>query len=1098
MAQVVADAILVKCADGLGQLTTYANTAIGLSGGYMAIITGRLGLDGTKTITGDTAITHWYEDLLAEESGDFQPSRRIDLVEGGNTDNVSSMSFTFLNTAGLAALLEANGVYLQRCEVSYFRVSTMDFVTFNFRQRWFGLIDDQPFTETKQQIQCVSSDKAVYKSEPTAQANPTAYPLAPSESKDKYIPIAMGRIGYSPLVNIKGAGQKTTLAIISGASYPMAACVYVDGTRTIIRIKTNGVTFLANDARLVGKYLNQIDGSQTPPPIRIGSNLVTNTSDPSNPYTQITIDDEIPGTPILWSLINETDRPWFFEVLDLSVTLIAAGRPIAEVVKNASGRPVLSVWSGDEDRFNDISEASFKSSTTSIEATGLPGYSCRAKSKDTTGQVEFPIKIVPASVTVAGVPTGTNTFPALNAACPLLNDTNQGTGYVLQGSLPGLDSRDSFSLFLNISEADAGGAFEALYVLPRFTAVADAGTVTVGISMTVRLIDLYGRALTTGIDHHFPIGALDTTGIVYNMLPQFYFGLPDDSAADANYNTARFPLDISALVSDAKIANIYKKIDVAFSLGTVGTGNYHFTLQEIGLVAVKNANLTTETLYGAIKGETYGSTWNGRKTAGDPVERPHEWIEKLIRDYDLNADLWIPSKAYLKGRRVRSSADNGHIFLCTTGGTSGGTEPTWTGAAGATYTDGSVIWKEVGAVPVDESSFDSLNVLLFNWRMGYTLQDPKPTEDLVRMLCRHAWIAAITDRFGKVKVKSWLDTGIALADFNKTNIYGGSLRDGITYSPSSRAYSVMRFNYDFNPATKKYNRQVAIKNIDKPAFPAPGETVSTGIALGSFTATYSELEGGLFQITIVTTLVHGIQSGEYVGLAGNANGYNFAARPPASIAGLFTFSVFVSGNVFTALSSTSGQLTRYTDRRYAWHDYVSGIENYAEAKSLWDPAHAGFMITKVPNEMPEDLGNLPFFLDPYATDANGNLLWPDMDVGDNHATTFHAQRAVEWLPYLKPQAYIEVIDDGTFDYLELVDPITLADDKETGGVAARGWVCEITPLPKTDTDPHRIRFGLILKPGSLGNVSEFDTIDEMGATDYVDEAGATDYVDDGG
>lgn len=63
----------------------------------------------------------------------------------------------------------------------------------------------------------------------------------------------------------------------------------------------------------------------------------------------------------------------------------------------------------------------------------------------------------------------------------------------------------------------------------------------------------------------------------------------------------------------------------------------------------------------------------------------------------LVAPSWAASTAYTAGEYVIGSAfatTNRHIYKCTTAGTSGTTEPTWTQTSGGTTTDGTVTWTE--------------------------------------------------------------------------------------------------------------------------------------------------------------------------------------------------------------------------------------------------------------------------------------------------------------------------------------------------------------------------------------------------------------------
>lgn len=62
---------------------------------------------------------------------------------------------------------------------------------------------------------------------------------------------------------------------------------------------------------------------------------------------------------------------------------------------------------------------------------------------------------------------------------------------------------------------------------------------------------------------------------------------------------------------------------------------------------------------------------------------------------------WRPSQAYVVGQMVLPSVMNGHIYKCTTAGTSGPAGPTtWGTASGATVNDGvgTLVWTEVGTI----------------------------------------------------------------------------------------------------------------------------------------------------------------------------------------------------------------------------------------------------------------------------------------------------------------------------------------------------------------------------------------------------------------
>jgi hypothetical protein len=57
-----------------------------------------------------------------------------------------------------------------------------------------------------------------------------------------------------------------------------------------------------------------------------------------------------------------------------------------------------------------------------------------------------------------------------------------------------------------------------------------------------------------------------------------------------------------------------------------------------------------------------------------------------------NISAWTANTAYSLGTFVRPTTKNGFVYKCTTAGTSGSTEPSWSTVEGGTVTDGTVVW----------------------------------------------------------------------------------------------------------------------------------------------------------------------------------------------------------------------------------------------------------------------------------------------------------------------------------------------------------------------------------------------------------------------
>jgi prepilin-type N-terminal cleavage/methylation domain-containing protein len=78
------------------------------------------------------------------------------------------------------------------------------------------------------------------------------------------------------------------------------------------------------------------------------------------------------------------------------------------------------------------------------------------------------------------------------------------------------------------------------------------------------------------------------------------------------------------------------------------------------------------------------------------------------------------SSPYVVGQMVLPDVANGHVYKCTTGGTSAATPITWSTGAGSPTTDGSVIWTEAGAIT---AAFDQPDEQIeYAWHSAVTIR----------------------------------------------------------------------------------------------------------------------------------------------------------------------------------------------------------------------------------------------------------------------------------------------------------------------------------------------------------------------------------------
>lgn len=67
-----------------------------------------------------------------------------------------------------------------------------------------------------------------------------------------------------------------------------------------------------------------------------------------------------------------------------------------------------------------------------------------------------------------------------------------------------------------------------------------------------------------------------------------------------------------------------------------------------------------------------------------------------------SAGTWAATSVISAGTLKKPTASNGHYYRCRTGGTTGGSQPTWPTTPMATVADGTVVWEEAGLLGVDD------------------------------------------------------------------------------------------------------------------------------------------------------------------------------------------------------------------------------------------------------------------------------------------------------------------------------------------------------------------------------------------------------------
>lgn len=1185
MSKYAFEAIQIDSDDGTGHVIPYSNTAVGIQNGVFYLISGRPGIDGSKIITGDTTRDLWYEGIL--DGKHLTCTRQADFVEAGCIASVSNLDFAVNNTGLFFNILDTNGVFISRCKVRYFWVTSDDLTTFNFKQRWQGVVDNQPFDEWTYNIQCVDNDKALFHAVPITTIDAAQFSTVTKDSQGKMIPIMLGRVPYAKALNVSGAstaiplcrinvnGTATDITVCGAYGNPHGSTTlqvagYDPSTRQI-NLFTSGVVFFKDDSRLINSFINIISGG-TSQSRKIVANLAT-----VGQITTVEVDEVLDtGTAFvaltaLDSSASQSVNAWYFEIKSFSADLVISEKPIYSLNNNEHASRCLFVYDSSVNDYRDISDIQIKTDLTNINKENHPGLSVLAKTIDVNDDVSTYYRVRPKQIKLfyqSGIDPSSTLYPLVGQLVPLLYDIDDATHYtVVAPSANGtmtlyLDilmpdniinkNWDELYLLLDLSQSAQttvptwvhGTVYVAnaiirptvdngffYYASPGGTSGGSEPTWPTGVGSSVvdnditwfrstaypADNDVAGTMILTGMNLYGQLndaiiaseilvsGIVTSAGASFNFLPGVYFG---EFRNDSYFYQRKNETNVAALLTTIKKTQAFNvircQIDLtgSFAGGTRIPGfSYTMLLKEIGLVGKRKVNFSTDSIYTSGKGEIFGTTWNGRRTPGNPILLIGDAFEHLARNYDYPYPVWQPNTVYPASQIIRSTADNDHFYIANPGGTSGGSEPTWPTNPGEPVVDNTITWDEFGTFKIDDDSFDTLAAQRANWFIGRSILDKKNTDEYYKELAAQGFFGVQTDSQGWISVKSWLDDTTSKILFYEGNIVRGSL-SGINSTPTRRVWNDLLIRYGFNPASGNFDKTIQVTKPDQSVFPGPSDLVNPGTDLGTFLAERG-VGVALYNFLITTTSVHGLTSGDLVSLSGNTEGYNFTSLP-VSVLGVTQFIVSVSpSTITTATSSASGTLIKNATGTLLWQTFVSGIQNYALAKTLWDDCHASYTRTKVIQKLPSSLGDCYWFIDPAASDPDKNSFFPDVfGAGDEHPAVYLARYFAAWstrqkdqVPFLVPKDLL--LDDGITSILDLklYECVSFQDQKLTAGDTKTAWVHEITDVPSSGNTPGFLRIGLTIIPDDFPECKFlYDT--PGAATTLTDTPGAGTTVTD--
>lgn len=768
----------------------------------------------------------WKHGMIARDNFG-RPEEFFDPMRGGGYSTATGMGFALMqNVPGLGGktldqYLRDKGIELLNCIVKLYVV--IDGVFSQWKE--FQIQGVKP-DEHEIKLDCRDAAYLIHKPVLKVEVTKEQFPDAPEDSRGKFLPLTIGRVPEAELLPATAARAPITLNVIDGTESTIARIVGANFLGRRINIKTSGVSFSADDQRLVGKYVGVI-AAEGEGGVEYFSPKILSNGETSAGITQLSLSDHFRDrNEEAKAPTSFTSRlSWWIQVYEVTNYQIASDGEVYSFKGDVLG------WSEERKQFFSIKSKAV-SFHPNADLPGMPYAGVDLLPED--GEVFSPperISVISqaprtiqrtavAPVYVTGVfdVDVTEGFPAVGQPAPYLVDKQAATAYGRRIDLTVKGGIGSAVTYNGGGEDTGYGPLHAFdFKLPSDFYLESEERIMLGMSLSVFLsnkgatsanyatrfraaiVDQYGDEIYAAdfqrfkykdgsfVDQNNPLNNNLNPGpsgawYHYDGLSAFYFGGAENGWALVNVD----PTDNlhkwlrNELVAGTATLRIYVAFRMATAYNIVDVDEefaLEYKINEIGIFRQKESYAGTK--YAPVVGVKFGGTWGGRKAAADPILTVPEAIEYLIRERD-GSDL------------------------------------------------------------VDTSSFDTLNFYRgsFSWWIGKQITDQGSTIDLIDKLCNHIFAAVVPGRDAKRRIIN-LD---GYAESDRTYDASNIIRDSVAEAEVTgldRVRTGLELKYDHNPATGEYRSTVFVRKTSENSFPAESDLVP-----GTTTPLWTTYAGG--------------------------------------------------------------------------------------------------------------------------------------------------------------------------------------------------------------------------------------------------------------
>jgi hypothetical protein len=801
-----------------------SNETYAISNGTFRWVTDLPGYDGSPTypkwedLTNNTS--QWYEGWLAAD-GIGTPSRRVDINSVGDYGTLSGFSFSVINK-GFSAFVEDNSINLLNKPIRLFAV--IDDI---FYQLWDGIVADVVSSDETFEFTCQDSAKKIHKDIPPTVISQNNYPNADRESYGEYVPIVIGQVPYANLVKINN--EKTFIPLMFNGAEKFYTCQasaydYADDgtgiTRPRLRIVTS-VPFQAND--LAGYYIVAVsgEGANKDRFIRIRSNLISTEYNRIYSYTYLFLDEPLDAvTPTPFNLDSNNyklravsgttpadENSWWFSITSYQLQMTSSNASTITYKKDDNNQYQIFKYDKDTGQYT-----SLKGIISSVKVTaGKLLITLKATSLTADGEI---VTYVPVEFKVANATTLSDCDRTTMEHVPFSSNTNAD----ITNFRPVVGSEYQ----VKITDANKFKDIDNLYLtcdMNAQTSEAYPGGYSPYVRLMVRYkgVDVYGRDLDfddTDSDYILNIFRASQAGVNINFIPnEYYIGGDDNDETDLSGAVQTFSDG-----SDAKLMDQFKFPEIIKSCienGIIRAIKFQIGIRQIangtsnqirsGDLRFKELAMLAQKNLPIVNADLYASTY-GEMIDGVPSQSVYDAFRLILETYD-----------------------------------------------------------GIGTGSLD---YGNLATTRKSWIVARQLTEHKSSQEYLKELAQQSYVCIFPTRTGKRKMQAWRDISLVSATHSASSILRDSLRR-MSKTPSSMIYNAFTVNYNWNPATSKYERSLKVDFTDQTSFPVSTgawQSYVSGVAEGSYADAkiiWDIAHDGYLRSSIITPLPDQLQNASW-------------------------------------------------------------------------------------------------------------------------------------------------------------------------------------------------------------------------------------------